>query len=124
MTTLTELRRLLAESTSPPWRAELDGYHTLYIAGDRKLLPGQGRRFQGVAEGPLLDRAGKHWWEQDAALIVALRNHADALLDVVEEAGALVAEAADVNYIDGTRGDRHLNALGAALARLDPKETP
>lgn len=123
MTVVSELRRLLAEATEGPWRAELDGYHTLYVAGERKLLRGQGLRFQGVAEPPLLDRAGKHWWEQDAALIVALRNHADALLDVVEAVDATHVTDTDHDDWYAVKGD-DWDAVQAALARLDPKETP
>lgn len=106
VTTLDELRRLLAESTPGEWETvpELGGSRAFIRSGARCV----------ATRTPT----------SDAALIVALRNHANTLLDVVEEARALVDEAADVNYIDGTRGDRHLNALGAALARLDPKEAP
>lgn len=93
MTVVSELRRLLAEATDGPWHKS--GSLAVYSSGESA-------RCVDVC-----------YRETDAALIVALRNHADALLDVVEEARRVI----DVDH-----GVCHPDLL-RALARLDGKET-
>lgn len=98
MTTLDELRRLLAEGAPSPWHLERQ-CRIVGAAGN------------GVGWGDV---------ERDAALIVALRNHADALLDVVETSRRVVACWDGDDFAPSDR----VAALRDALARLDPKETP
>jgi len=115
VTTLDELRRLLAESTPGEWETvpELGGSRAFIRSGARCV----------ATRTPT----------SDAALIVALRNHADALLDVVEAAQDFT-DAEDEWHLRHGMGReripyrREMDAanerLRAALARLDPKETP
>lgn len=123
MSTLSELRRLLDQATPGPWSIESICYQTTYVAGNRELLPGQGRRFASVAEEPGVNRRERHIWLRDAALIVALRNDADALLDVVEAVDATHVTDTDHDDWYAVKGD-DWDAVQAALARLDGKETP
>lgn len=107
MTTLDELRRLLAEATPGEWETvpELGGSRAFIRSGARCV----------ATRTPT----------SDAALIVALRNNADALLDVVEAAqklqeGLWAGDGASRPRIEGWE----VSSLRDALARLDPKETP
>ena len=99
--TVKELRKLLARATKGPWRA---GNWTLGI-GDYVLEP-----FFGDEERP-----GEPPAANDLALIVALRNSADAMLDVVEAAQAY-AKIMDNN--EGYLCEEEL-ALRDALAKLE-----
>ncbi|MCZ7537824.1 MAG: hypothetical protein M5T61_19135 [Acidimicrobiia bacterium] len=103
MTVVSGLRRLLAEAAPAPWSCAKH----LIIADTRDEV--------------IADSYGAC----DAALIVALRNHAAALLDVVEAAEGLQA---GLWAGDGTRprliGWGGRRPLRDALARLDAKETP
>lgn len=100
MNVVPELRRLLAEGAPSPWH--LDASRRCRIVGAAG---------NGVGWGDV---------ERDAALIVSLRNHADALLDVVETSRRVVACWDGDDFAPSDR----VAALRAALARLDPKETP
>lgn len=109
--TLPELRRLLAEADPGPWSTP--GH--LIISEPRDEV---------IADA---------YNECDAALIVALRNHADALLDVVEACREHVSAEDEWGLRYGMGRERvpyreameaAKQQLRAALARLDPKETP
>lgn len=119
MTVLPELRRLLDVSTAAPWYAVKGPDWDEDDGGYLGWMVMQSPEQEVCDTGRFRERA-----REDAELIVALRNHADALLDVVEEAQALLDVLPDVAYVNGTRVGQQLQALDAALARLDPKETP
>jgi hypothetical protein len=66
--------------------------------------------------GDVLDRLERlaHAAAQDHQLTIALPpGVVRALVRLAREADDLLRHAADVNYIDGTRGDRHLNVIAA-----------
>lgn len=92
MSTLSELRRLLAEATPGPWLVWHDGDADGVCTSD-------GER-EVVLSAAL--------WEPEALLIVALRNHAEALIDVAEAARGCA-----------TDGSKTFADVRAALGRLD-----
>lgn len=115
MTTLAELRRLLAEATPGEWETvpEIVGSPAFIRSGARCV----------ATKTPV----------SDAALIVALRNHADALLDVVEAGQAYRIARGTYIYNEGIgvtgrklrnhelAAEQAYEVLLAALARLDGK---
>jgi hypothetical protein len=111
VTRLSELRRMLAEATPGPWRQNPYGViwidePTIRRAGGRWLARAQIASVTGIPD----DLPDTHV-SDNAALIVALRNAAPALLDVVEA-------ARELQYVSSAAG----RALHAALARLERED--
>ena len=116
---MDELRRLLAEATPGPWKETRSFF---YAAPDAEingaaLREGHGGRFIGSCLGVPEVRYA------NAALIVALRNNAEALLAVADAArevdDAFAEEDRDWMYPQEIEA---LAALRAALDALDRKE--
>jgi len=85
---IAELRRLLAAATPGPWEADLDGN-----ANGEPLIYGQTRDWWIATLHPQCLGSLEALRLADAALIVALRNAAPALLDAADEAERLRARA-------------------------------
>ena len=101
--TVKQLRELLARATKGPWRQRPHDANAIEHKGDPYYLA-----LASYAHG---DDDGR----SNAALIVALRNSADAMLDVVEAAQAY-AKIMDNN--EGYLCEEEL-ALRDALAKLE-----
>lgn len=113
MTVVSELRRLLAEATEGEWYAVKGPDWNEDDGGYLGWMVMQSPKQEICDTGRFRERA-----QEDAALIVALRNHADALLDVVAAADRLTA-----TYRTHLADDSY-QQLVATLDRLDGKETP
>lgn len=118
MTVLPELRRLLDVSTAAPWYAVKGPDWDEDDGGYLGWMVMQSPEQEVCDTGRFRERA-----REDAELIVALRNHADALLDVVEAVDATHVTDTDHDDWYAVKGD-DWDAVQAALARLDGKETP
>lgn len=79
---IAELKRLLGEATKGPWENKRDSCDCPYVASNRRTM---------LADINMAYVPGKEALA-NAALIVALRNNAEALLAVCEAAEKLVAE--------------------------------